>query len=123
MEVGPVRFDAAKANEISDDLVTAMTFFGGPIELVGKPSAAVLKKFGAVFPKPGLWPRAIDAGSPAPRLWAVHVLPDKGVSERLVIVSFPGARTHTEADLALPTGTGLKRTETTAADFLEAIRH
>jgi hypothetical protein len=120
--VGPVRFDASKVSEVSNDVVAAMTFFGGPIELVGKPSASVLKQIGAVFPKANLWPRAIDSGSLTPRLWHVHVLKDQGVSERIAIVSFPGARAHTAADLVYPAGEGLKSVETTGAEFLEAIR-
>ena len=119
--VGPVRFDAGKVSEVSDDVVTAMTFFGGPIELVGKPSAAVLKQIGAVFPKPNLWPRAIDSGSPVPRLWQVQVLKNRGAGESLAIVSFPGARAHTAADLVTPSGEGLKTMETSGAEFLEAI--
>jgi hypothetical protein len=52
----------------------------------------------------------------------VHVLKDQGVSERIAIVSFPGARAHTAADLVYPAGEGLKSVETTGAEFLEAIR-
>lgn len=120
--VGPLRFDADKAGDVSDDVVTAMIFFGGPIELVGNPSSGLLKQIGKVFPNPNVWARAIDSGSPAPKLWQVHVLQNQGVSERLQIVSFPGARAHTAEDLVSPSGEGLQTSQASAAEFLESMR-
>lgn len=119
--VGPVRLDADTAGDISSEVAAAMAFFGGPIEFVGKPSSSQLKQIGTLFPSPRLWPRAIDSGSPAPKLWQVHVLPDQGVSERLTLVSFPGARAHTDADYTSPSGEGAPRSESTAAEFLESL--
>ncbi|GMV93103.1 MAG: hypothetical protein AMXMBFR82_28810 [Candidatus Hydrogenedentota bacterium] len=119
--VGPVRFDANAAGDLPDDAVTAMAFFGGPIELVGNPSSGLLKQIGKVFPKPYIWPRAIDSGSPAPKLWQVHVQQSQGAGERLAIVSFPGARAHTPADLVSPSGEGLQTMESSAAEFLDAL--
>ena len=120
--LGPVRFDAAKADTLTDELLTAMAFFGGPIELIGKPSPAVKESLARIFPRPAMWPRALDAASLAPKLWQVHVHSDKGVSESLAIVSFTGARAHTPEEMQSPSGTDLKAWTGDAAGFLASMR-
>ncbi|MCC6491132.1 MAG: hypothetical protein IT364_26830 [Candidatus Hydrogenedentes bacterium] len=120
--LGPVRFDASKAEAVSDELLTAMAFFGGPIELTGTPSAEVKDAIARIFPRPAMWPRALDAASPAPKLWQVHVHADKGVTESLAIVSFAGARAQTPEDSQSPSGKDLKTWSGDAAGFLASMR-
>lgn len=120
--LGPVRFDASKVDTLGDDVTTAMSFFGGPIELVGEPSPGVLGQVGRVFPKPDMWPRALDAANASPKLWQVQVQKRNGAGESLAIVSFPGARESTPDELKSPSGETLKTWKGDAANFLQMIR-
>jgi hypothetical protein len=92
---GPVRVDAAALGDPSDGLAMAMSFYPGPVELVGVPSRRVK----SLFPQPVVFAQPVDGTQQAPKLWQAQEHRPKGSSGNLV-VAFPGAPAWTDADLA-----------------------
>ncbi len=119
---GPVRLDADKAKEISDETALAISFCGAPIELVGKPSSGVRAAVGEALSKRDYFARPMDAAAPAPKLWQVETTPS-GSKESLdiAIVSFSGARASTDDDLKTYSGTPAKTSKAEAAGYLKKL--
>jgi len=70
---GPVRFDVNDVKELSDDLITAMIFFDGPIELLDRAKPKVENALALVFSQNCSNKRPIDAAKRPPRVW--HITP------------------------------------------------
>lgn len=119
---GPVRLDAEKAKDISDETALAIAFCGAPIELLGKPSSSVRAAVGEALSKRDYFARPMDAAVPAPKLWQVETTPS-GNKESLdiAIVSFTGARTSTEDDMKTYSGTPAKTSKAEAAGYLKKL--
>jgi hypothetical protein len=65
---GPVRFDASGVRDVSQDVRTVMTFYGGPIEVVGTPHRDLV---GQVAGMKHRIAQPIDVMQRAPRTWRV----------------------------------------------------
>lgn len=98
---GPVRLNVDGLSEIDDDLVTAMAFFCGPIELVGRPRPEVKEKLSPFLSRFRIPARPLDAAKRSPRLWQVRVRnPEKGAVGDTVVM-FPNAPSWTLDDLEI----------------------
>ncbi|MBI5091581.1 MAG: hypothetical protein HZB26_03955 [Candidatus Hydrogenedentes bacterium] len=86
---GAVRIDAASFKNVDDSLAAAITLYGGPIELYGEPNSQTVNQLAAVFPRPALTGRPLDAARNAPKLWQVHVQSEENRGD--AVVAFPGA--------------------------------
>ena len=91
MDVAPVRMDVSGIDKVGEDLMTAMMFCGAPIEFVGAPSSGVREAVARTFPKPQVWARALDAASPAPKLWMVQPKCTDEDAYGAAVVMFAGA--------------------------------
>ncbi|MBI4557084.1 MAG: hypothetical protein HY706_05815, partial [Candidatus Hydrogenedentes bacterium] len=100
--VGPARLNVAGVKSLSDELIAALAFYGGPIELVGTPGGNAREQLEQLFPRPTLMPRPLDNNQAAPKLWQV---PFEGndVAAGCTVVSFPGGPTWGLSNLALDT--------------------
>ena len=119
---GPVRFDASKAKDIDDETALAIAFCGSPIEVIGKPSAAVREAVAEAAGKQDFFARPLDIAGPAPKLWQVETTPSgKKESLEVAIVSFAGARASTDDDLKTYSGTPAKTSKGEAAEYLKKL--
>ncbi len=103
---GPVRFDLAKVRELDDSLITALLFYGGPIEVLGDPPQPVKAEVGWVLKPTHMVARPLSVGS-APKLWHVLLFGREGSEPREGVVVFPGAPTLELARAGLPESTSV----------------
>jgi hypothetical protein len=89
--IGAVRLDAKLVDSVSAETLAAMAFYGGPIEVIGSPSRTLQNQLGRILPRPHWFARAIDAASPAPKLWGIELYNGAGAKNSIAIVSFEGA--------------------------------
>lgn len=89
-DAGPVALDVAKTGAPDEALAMAISFYGGPVELVGGSPNGKLK---SLFPRPQTQVNAVDVEQQVPRIWQLRQ------KDRMSVVSFPGAGTWTESDL------------------------
>ncbi len=87
---GPVRLDVEKAGSPDEALAMAISFYGGPVELVGGTPSGKLK---TLFPRPQTQVNPVDVEQQVPKVWQLRQ------KQRMSVVSFPGAGPWTEADL------------------------
>ncbi len=87
---GPVAFDAAKAGKLDDALLTAMLFYGGPVEVQGECGAALRKQLAATHPSGHFVARPL-AFEAAPGAWLVSA--QRGQTSEIAegVALFPGA--------------------------------
>ena len=104
VKVGPVRFDATGVSSIGGDVLAAMGFFNGPIELVGKPKPAVTKALAEFLPQRRRQGRPLDAAHQAPKVWQVHVAAREDRRGGDAVVTFPGAPAWAIAQIDLEEG-------------------
>jgi len=90
LPVGPVRFDASGVGELDGALISAMSFFRGPIEFVGRPSAALKRQLAQFVPQKRTTGRPLDAAKGSPRIWQVPTWCQSKPAGSSV-VAFPGA--------------------------------
>jgi len=90
LPVGPVRFDATGVGAMDGALISAMSFFRGPIEFVGRPSAELTRELAHFLPQERTTGRPLDAAKTSPRIWQA---PTWCQSKRAgsSVVAFPGA--------------------------------
>ena len=88
---GPVRLDVNGVNELSDELLTAMTFFGGPVELLDRAKPKVVDALARFFSQNRFNERPIDAAKCPPRVWYVPQFPPDADYRPGVVVLFAGA--------------------------------
>ncbi len=98
LPIGPVRFEGGAVDQ--NGVAVAMSFYGGPIEIVAQPDAA--PGLAQAFPRrPG---RPLDASKAAPRVWET---PLNRLGDSLygsAVVMFPGAPGWPTADVPLDGG-------------------
>jgi hypothetical protein len=89
---GPVQFDCTGVRDLPQTVVTAMSFYGGPIEILGRPAPGVVSGIGDLTTRKRMWVRAIDADKDAPKIWEVilHARAE-GVENDEAVLVFPGA--------------------------------
>ena len=87
---GPACLDVSALKAVDNELLTAMAFYGGPIELRNSCSASLRAAFTPVFSRSHVAARTLTAQA-APKLWHVLVQPGDGSDRREAIVTFAGA--------------------------------
>lgn len=102
----PVRF-LASGDALGEPLLAAMRFWGGPIEVAGRPSAALRADLARLIARGRISARPVDGASRGPKLWQIHSVSEKAGYLGEVIVAFPGAPAWTLADLDLTEDTPL----------------
>ncbi|MCX5772120.1 MAG: hypothetical protein NTZ09_17855 [Candidatus Hydrogenedentes bacterium] len=90
LPVGPVRFDVTGVGELEPAVRSAMSFYRGPIEFMGRPSAELKRQLAEFLPQARTVGRPLDSAKESPRMWQV---PTWCQSKRAgsSVVAFPGA--------------------------------
>jgi len=99
--LGPVRFDTNGLEAVDEDLAAALRFFGGPIELVGKPGKAVRERLAQLFAMPPLAASPVDAATQYPRRWRARGYNEQDGTRCDAVVMLSGAVAWNLADLGL----------------------
>ncbi|MCP4640799.1 MAG: hypothetical protein GY851_10215 [bacterium] len=87
---GPVRFDATGVDTLSHETIAAMGMFRGPIEMVGIPTEAVIRRVARICSQPRPKSSPMDGDAAAPRLWQVET-PDAKAQPYARVFMFPKA--------------------------------
>lgn len=101
---GPVRLDLHGVHELSAELLTALSFFDGPVEFVDRATPKVERALGWFFPQYRFNERPIDAAKRPPRIWYVSLTPPDAEYRPGAVAMFAGARAWTvdELDSEIP---------------------
>lgn len=81
---GPVRFDTSGISTLSEDVAMVMTFFGGPIELLGLPHRDLASQIRLIERRLA---QPIDVLQRAPKMWLVAE--DGSESGNRTLITFP----------------------------------
>ncbi|MDZ4859199.1 MAG: hypothetical protein SGI88_09440 [Candidatus Hydrogenedentes bacterium] len=118
----PIRFDAARGKDISDETATAIAFCGAPVEVIGSPSAGARKAVADAVARRDFFARPLDLASPAPMLWQVETTPNASKENLAIsIVSFEGARASAADDANTYSGTPAKTSNAAAAGYVAQL--
>ncbi len=100
LTTAPVSLDLDRTKGIDPNLPIVWRFFGGPIELLGKPKAShreALKQ----FPPARLAGRPLDTFRRAPHIWQISVHGEDGACRGNSVIAFPGAAEWGMSDLEI----------------------
>lgn len=115
---GPVRLDATNVKELDPPLLTALAFYGGPIEFVGHPRQGFREAVAAARRAGSLGARPLTIGG-SPKLWHVVLNSSQGDDPREGVVMFPGAPSWSLAEIGLGQQTAIWQTE--KGEFLRML--
>ena len=107
---GPVRFRAGRVGKLDDALLTAMLFYGGPVEFVGRCAPQLRDQLAGALSHSYVAARPLTV-TPAPKLWHVLVNSGDGSHQREGVVMFPGAPSWGLADVGLDKNTAMWRAQ------------
>ena len=121
LPVGPVRFDANGVAKLDPAVASAMSFFRGPIEFTGRPSAELKRQLAQFLPQPRATGRPLDAAKTSPRIWQ---LPTWRQSQPAgsSIVAFPGARSLDTAQIEVEPGQQVRIWSAADGQFVDSTQ-
>ncbi len=108
VSAGPARLNLEGLDAIDENLYTALTLYGGPLELVGGPSRGVMDALGRLARRPVLHAHPVDFAHGAPALWRVSVNGPDGAPLGEGVAAFPGAPAWALQDLSVTDAVGTR---------------
>jgi hypothetical protein len=108
LSAGPARLDLDGLEAMDEALYTAMTLYGGPLELVGRPGPNVRNAVARLAQRPVLHAYPVDFADAAPTLWRVAVNGPDGAPLGEGVVAFPGRPSWSLDDLAVSAAAGAR---------------
>ena len=106
--VGPIRFEGPGSGELNPAVVTAMAFYGGPIEIATRPDAELARHLANVFPRDNTVGRPLDAVMQAPRVWEAPLNRSGDSIHGSALVVFPGGSAWPLSSIQLDAGAPAK---------------